>query len=171
MNWKIPSLFYLLLGLLSVSTIDAQTPPMRTNIPVGTENTALKITGIKDPKIENLEGGGIRISFRNDKDKRSSLQLEYHFPQPIKATSMGFEFRQAETEKLTASGLFENGKRLKKMLESMGPEIFPYAVDFSQLATGAKMDLDSPLKSVTISFRISPQSGDRFVELKSWWVE
>lgn len=156
--------------VLFVQQVDAQTSPARTEIPIKAEGD-LKITGIKDPKIENLEGGGIRISFLNDKDKRSSLQLEYHFPQPVKATTMGFEFRQAETEKLSGSGLFENGKRLKKMLESMGPEVFPYAVDFSQLATEAKMDLDSPLKSVTISFRISPQSGDRFVELKSWWVE
>lgn len=171
MKWNHPPIFCLFLILFSWNDAKTQTPSTRSEIPVKADAAGLKITGIKNHKIENLEGGGVRISFRNDNDKRSSLQLEYHFPQPVKATNMGFEFRQAETEKLATSGLFENGKRLKKTLESMGPEIFPYAVDFNTLASEAKIDLDSPLKSVTISFRISPQSGDRFVELKSWWVE
>lgn len=165
----IPLKVFLAALVLLIGLPASQAQSTRTALPVTSET--FKITGIKNAKVENVEGGGIRISFRNDSDKRSSLQLEYHFPQPVKATNMGFEFRQAETEKLATSGLLENGKRLKTTLESMGPELFPYTVDFHHLATEAKIDLDSPLKSVTISFRISPKSGDRFVELKSWWVE
>lgn len=149
----------------------AQTSSSRTQIPVTVDSPGLKITGIKDPKIENIDGGGIRISFRNDKDKRGGATIQYTFEQPVNATNMGFEFRQAETERLAASGTFDNKKTFKKLLDRMGPELFPYSLDFAYLASEQKTNLEGKLKSVSISFRISPQSGDRFVELKNWWVE
>ena len=157
--------------LTGFSTGRAQTPPARTNIPVAADTPGLKITGNKTAKVENMEGGGIRISFNHTGEKRSSIGIQYTFPEPVTATNMGFEFRQAETEKLAASGVFGEKQTLKKQLDRMGPELFPYTVDFSYLASEAKTNIEGKLKSVSISFRISPQSGERFVELKNWWVE
>jgi hypothetical protein len=168
MKKLLSSFLWLAIGCVSLPHGLAQTPT-RTNIPVTAE--ALKITGNKTAKVENMEGGGVRISFNHTGDKRSGIGIQYTFEEPVTASNMGFEFRQAETERLTAGGTFENKQRLEKSLDRMGPELFPYTLDFAYLASVKKVNIDGKLKSVSISFRIAPQAGERFVELKNWWVE
>lgn len=163
-------LFSLVLLHIPLSQISAQTPT-KTQIPVAVDAPGLKITGNKSAKVENIEGGGIRISYNHTGDKRSAIGIEYTFPQPVTATNMGFEFRQAETERMTASGTFGEKQVLTKSMDRMGPELFPYTLDFAYLASEKKMNIEGPLKRVSISFRITPQAGERFVELKNWWVE
>jgi hypothetical protein len=170
MNRTLLPIIHLLLGLITLATINAQTPT-KTQIAVAVDTPGLKITGNKTAKVENIEGGGIRISFNHTGEKRSSIGIEYIFPQPVAATNMGFEFRQAETERLAASGTFGEKQTFTKLMDRMGPELFPYTLDFAYQASEKKTNIEGQLKKVSISFRIAPQSGERFVELKNWWVE
>lgn len=170
MNWPLFTLRSLLLLVLTFASASAQTPT-KIQIPVAADTPGLKITGNKTAKVENIEGGGIRISYNHTGDKRSSIGIEYTFPQPVTATNMGFEFQQAETERMTASGTFGEKQVFTKSMDRMGPELFPYTLDFAYLASEKKMNIEGPLKKVSISFRIAPQAGERFVELKNWWVE
>lgn len=169
---KKASLIALALFALGTAHSQAQTPAAtRTEIPLTVDGKEVKITGPKGFKVEAREGGGIILKFRNDGKSRASMALEFTLPQPVKANSMGFELRQAQTERLVGSIVLENGKKMSKALEAMGPELFPYTIDLNTLATDSKIELDSPVKSVKISFRIAPDSGDRQVEIKSWWLE
>lgn len=158
------------LAIFSASQVEAQTPN-KIQIPIAVDAPGLKITGNKSAKVENIEGGGIRISYNHTGDKRSGIGIEYTFPQPVTATNMGFEFRQAETERMIASGIFGEKQTFSKSMDRMGPELFPYTLDFAYLASEKKMNIEGQLKKVSISFRIAPQAGERFVELKNWWVE
>lgn len=166
---KLASLLFL--TVLVSLTVASRAESERVSIPLKAEDKSVKISGLRDIKVEDMEGGGIRLSFRNDKEHRGHITLEYTFPEPLRLSAMGFELRQAETERLVGTAVIDKGKELKKVFESMGPELFPYVFDFLAVASENEMDLEEPIKKVIISFRVAAQSGDRFVELKNWWVE
>lgn len=159
--------FQLLLWCFSA----AMTLPLHAEeiIPLESSKT-LQISGPKDMRTEFLAEDGVRFTYNQEEGKKGSINLLYVFPDPVTATEMKFELKQAQAERITISCKLESGKKLEQVVESLGPDWNVYAVDLAHLASKEKTDL-GPIASVRVHFRTNPQAGEQTVELRKWWLE
>lgn len=143
----------------------------RVPVPLDTADHALKIMGPKEMKVEQIEGGGIRITCPAS-STRNAVDINYQFSDPAKAAAIGVEIKQTPgVERTLAACTLQNGKRLLQFMEDLGTESIARTIDLSSLAAEKKFDLDSPVAVVRIAFRTKPDSGEQVVELKNWWIE
>jgi len=142
------------------------------SIPLNPEEGRLRVNGPKGLKTEVIPEGGIRLTYQLDEatKKRGAITLTYEFEQPVNATVMNFELKQAQAEKLVGSCRLQNGKNLTKVVDSLGPELLMYAVDFAVVASEAGVGI-TPLTTVTLRFRANAEAGEQTVELRRWWME
>jgi hypothetical protein len=176
MKTQLPILLATLFAGLPLTTdLSGQTSPSaaptRTSIPLSKDAPNLKVSGLRDLKIENMDGGGIRLTFTSNPTQRSTGSIEVTLASPVQVSTMGFECAQGTTERLVAGGMFQTGKSLKKVVDSGDSALAPYFVDFVELAANAKREVNSLMTVALISFRVPPDSGQHVVEIKDLWVE
>jgi len=154
--------------IVAASVVTAAEP---LAIPLNPAEPRLKINGPKSLKTEVIPEGGIRLTYQLDEaKKRGAITLTYEFEQPISATTMNFELKQAQAEKLFGSCSLQSGKKLLKAIEGLGPELTTYTVDFAVVASEEGVNV-TPLTLVTLRFRTNAEAGEQTVELRRWWME